>query len=215
MVTPPQCWSSSIRRGARCSRAASPRSSRMARAWARNSSAISRSSVVPFVAHRVLADFGGENVETRQEFFHLHQVIGERLGGGVDGGQAAADHHHRQAQLQIGGESALAAPVSCSAIRKSDAARTPRARPLGISTRWVCPRPCTARHDRTRAAASLRTVKVPPNRTPPAMANCDAALQQQADDLEEILVPADGDAIFGDAAEPSHHAIVQGIDQAR
>ena len=36
-----------------------------------------------------------------------------------------------------------------------------------------------------------------------------AALQQQADNLQEVLVPADGDAVLGDAAEPGHHPLVE------
>ena len=36
-----------------------------------------------------------------------------------------------------------------------------------------------------------------------------APLEQQADELEEILVPADGDAVFGDAAEAGHDAVVE------
>src|SRR6185312_9139527 len=35
------------------------------------------------------------------------------------------------------------------------------------------------------------------------------ALDQQPDHFEEVLVPAHGDAVFGDAAEPSHDAIVE------
>src|ERR1700690_1744038 len=37
------------------------------------------------------------------------------------------------------------------------------------------------------------------------------ALQQQADDLQEILVPAHRDAVFGDAAEPRHGTIIQAL----
>ena len=38
-------------------------------------------------------------------------------------------------------ESAFAAPVSCSAIRKSEAVRTPRARPFGMSSTVGLPAP--------------------------------------------------------------------------
>jgi hypothetical protein len=47
-------------------------------------------------------------------------------------------------------------------------------------------------------------VSVPPKRTPPNIANCVAPLQQQAHHLQEVLVPAHGDAVFGDAAEAGH-----------
>ena len=42
-------------------------------------------------------------------------------------------------------ESALAAPVSCSAIRKSEAVRTPRASPLGMSSTVGRPAPMRER----------------------------------------------------------------------
>ena len=62
-------------------------------------------------------------------------------------------------------------------------------------------------------ANALSTVIVPPKRTPPNIANSGAALQQQPDDFEEVLVPADRDAVFGHAAEARHHAVVEGFAQ--
>src|SRR5713226_6786172 len=41
------------------------------------------------------------------------------------------------------------------------------------------------------------------------------ALQQEPDDLQEILVPAHRDAVFGDPAEPGHDAVVEPFDKAR
>ena len=38
-----------------------------------------------------------------------------------------------------------------------------------------------------------------------------AALEQQPDHLQEVLVPADGDAVLGHAAEARHHAVVQAL----
>ena len=38
-------------------------------------------------------------------------------------------------------------------------------------------------------------------------------LQQQPDHLQEILVPAHGDAVLGDAAETRHHAVVERLGQ--
>ena len=40
-----------------------------------------------------------------------------------------------------------------------------------------------------------------------------AALQQQAHNFEIILVPADGDTVLGDAAEPGHDAVVEVLEQ--
>ena len=42
-----------------------------------------------------------------------------------------------------------------------------------------------------------------------------AALEQQSDHLEEILVPAHGDAVLGDAAEAGHHTIVERLGERR
>src|SRR5690349_14678948 len=39
-------------------------------------------------------------------------------------------------------------------------------------------------------------------------------LEQQAHDLQEILVPADCDAVFGNAAEPRHYPVVEPLHQA-
>jgi hypothetical protein len=38
-----------------------------------------------------------------------------------------------------------------------------------------------------------------------------APLQQQPDDLEEVLVPAHRDAVFGHAAKARHHAILERV----
>src|SRR5262249_59972999 len=42
-----------------------------------------------------------------------------------------------------------------------------------------------------------------------------ASFQQQADELEEILVPAHGDAVFGHPAEPGHDAGIERLAQPR
>ena len=115
-------------------------------------------------------------------------------------------------------ESFLAAPVSCSAIRKSDAARTPRARPLGRSSTVGLPAPAQSAMWSKPMAKAPSTVTVPPKRTPPNIENCAAPLEQQAHHLQVILVPAHGDAVFGDAAEARHGALAeilaQGVDVA-
>ena len=63
--------------------------------------------------------------------------------------------------------SALAAPVSCRAIRKSDACRTPRARPFAIGTTVGLPAPMhSAMWSKPRSNAPSMVI-VPPKRTPP------------------------------------------------
>ena len=67
--------------------------------------------------------------------------------------------------------SAFAAPVSCKAIRKSDAWRTPRARPFFIGITVGRPAPMQRATWSKPMSNASSTVKVPPNRTPPNMAN--------------------------------------------
>ncbi len=78
-------------------------------------------------------------------------------------------------------ESRLAAPVSCSAIRKSEAVRTPRASPFGMSSVVGLPAPMQSATWSKPAASASSSVSVPPKRTPPNSANSLAALEQQAD----------------------------------
>src|SRR5687768_5510865 len=48
-----------------------------------------------------------ERLVAREELLDLHRVIGERLRGRIDGGEPPADHHDRQADLQVGDRLAL------------------------------------------------------------------------------------------------------------
>ncbi len=112
-------------------------------------------------------------------------------------------------------ESSLAAPVSCSAIRKSDAVRTPCARPCGKSSTVG---PTRARGERDVIEAQRERV-LGVERAAEAHAAVQreavAPLEQQPDHLEEVLVPAHRDAVLGDAAEARHHAIVERLGQRR
>ena len=71
-------------------------------------------------------------------------------------------------------EESFAAPVSCSAIRKSDAARTPRARPFGMSSTVGLPAPMHSAmwSNPIAQASSMPSVAPPPKRMPPKCANC-------------------------------------------
>ena len=109
--------------------------------------------------------------------------------------------------------SRLAAPVSCSAIRKSDAVRTPLARPLGRSSTVGLPAPVASamwsKPMRERAGVVERAAEAHAAVQREAV----APLEQQADHLEEVLVPAHGDAVFGHAAEAGHQAVVERLDE--
>ncbi len=165
----------------------------------------------PGRAHRSFAALGGECAITDGEFLDLPHIIGETFGGGVDGGQSAADHDDRHADLQIGDgrhfrracelqshqEVARLTHAAREVVRHVDNGRPPRAH---AQRDMVEPhRPGIVHGDRG-AAAEAHAAERRELRTP---------LQEQADDLEVVLVPADGDAVFGDAAEARHHAVVE------
>ena len=57
---------------------------------------------IPAIAHGVLADALAQALVALQKLLHLHHVVGEGLGGRVDGSQASADHHHGKPHLHIG-----------------------------------------------------------------------------------------------------------------
>ena len=218
MVAPPQLSSSSARRGcAAFGGGGGALGARSPRHGPRNSSAISRLLLAP--ARRApprLAALGHQRAVAQGEFLHLAHVVGEAFGR-----RCRSRSGRRRSPPRAGGSAGwrwtivLAAPVSCSAIRKSLAWRTPRARPFGMSMMVGRPAPM---HSATWSkpiaqASSIDSVAPPPNRTPPNAANSRAPLQQQADQLEVVLVPADGDAVLGDAAEPGHDAVVEVLVQ--
>ena len=68
-------------------------------------------------------------------------------------------------------KSRFAAPVSCSAIRKSDAVRTPLARPFGRSSTVGLPAPVASAMWSKPSANAPASSSVPPKRTPPYSAN--------------------------------------------
>src|SRR5450759_3271151 len=149
----------------------------------------------------------GEDFEARQEFFHLHHIIGEGFGGGVDGGQAAADDHQRQAQLHVGDRVGLG--------RAGELQRHEEIRGRAHASRETVG---DIEHGGfARAHAQGQVVEAEfghilhgqgaAKAHPAEQRKLLAPLEQQADDLEEILVPTHGDAVFGDAAETRHDPI--------
>ena len=160
-------------RGSRPSRAASARSARSAIGVREELLGDLGLLLVPLVAHVAGAALRHELLVAREELLHLHRVVGERLGGGVDGGEAAADRPRSAGAPACWRSSRVrAAPVSCSPMRKSEAVRTPRASPLGMSSTVGLPAPSGER-DVVEAHARRRppAVIVPPKRTPPNSAN--------------------------------------------
>src|SRR6185503_3312079 len=130
-------------------------------------------------------------------------------------GEPAADHHDRQADLEVGDRLALRgsgelkrhqevgsrAYAAREAVRDLEHGGAARAGAQGDMVE-------------AHAAGSLaaeRLVDVERAAEAHAAEHGELAppLEQQADDLEEVLVPAHRDAVLGDAAEPGHDALAE------
>ena len=169
---------------------------------------------VPRGAHRCLAAFGGKGAIAEGEFLHLAHVVGEALGRGVDRGQAAADDHDGHADLQIGDggkfrgagqlqrhqEVAGRADAACEAVRHIHDRRLAGAEAERDVVETHVPRIV----DRECGAAAEAHAA--------EMGEFFPSFQQQADKFEIVLVPADGDAVLGHAAETGHDAIIEIFD---
>src|SRR5712691_10427518 len=145
--------------------------------------------------------------------FDLHRVVGQRLGRRVDRRQAAADDHHRQADLQVGDRLALrragqlqrheevgsGAHAARKAVRDFEHRRPAGAGAERHMVETVGEGVIHAQGAAEAHAAEHRELPPP--------------LEQQPDDLEEILVPAHSDAVLRDAAETRHHAVVEILAQ--
>ena len=148
---------------------------------------------------------GDQLLVSRQELLDLHRVVGERLGRGVDCGQAAADDHDRQADLHIcerirsrrAGELQSHQEIRRRANAVGEAVRQlEHGRPAGARGQCNMIEPEREGAVRVDGAAEAHAAK---------QGKALAALDQEPDELEEVLVPADRDSIFGDAAKSGHH----------
>ncbi len=163
----------------------------------------------PIRAHRRLAALAGEVLVAGEKLLHLQGVVGERLGGSVDRGQPTADHHHRQPNLQIGEAVGLGGAGQLKRHQEvGGLAHTGReavahrddGRPAGPRTeRNVIEAEAECIVDAERSAEAHAAEH--PELGPP--------LEQEPDQLEEVLVPAHRDAVFGDAAEARHDAGIE------
>ena len=163
--------------------------------------------VIPAPPHLALARLGGESLVAQEEFLDLHHVVGERLRRRVDRRQAAADHHHRKPHLHVRDRSCLGRTRQLQGheeIRRR--AHATRQTVGNVEHRRLAGPDAdrdvveTVRHrvfERDRAAeahaADHREVFAP--------------LEQETNDLEEVLVPAHGDAVLGNAAESRHDPV--------
>ena len=160
-------------------------------------------------------DLSVQRLAARQELLDLHRVIGERLGRGVDGGEPAAHHDYRQAYLEVG--DAVGARRAGELERHQEVGRHAHAGRQRIRHRHMGRPPGPGRHRHMVETPFERLVE--PERAAEAHAadhgEGRAPLQQQAHDLEEVLVPAHGDAVFGDAAEAGHDPLRQVLAELR
>ena len=160
-------------------------------------------------AHRLFALFVHQNVIALAEFLHLAHVIGHGFGGRIDGGEAAADHHRGQPQLQIGDGFLLGRTGQLQRHQKvrgltHATGQAVGHRKIGGLARARAHGDMVESHGKGRflgdGTAETHTAEHGEERAP---------FHQQTQHLEEILVPTHGDSVFGDAAEPGHGALVQ------
>ena len=144
-----------------------------------------------------------------EELLDLDRVVGGRLGGGVDAGQPAADHQRRQPDLQAGERVALERPRQLQ--RHQEVGRLAHAADqvvLDVDDRRLA----GARRD-PDVIEPHRERLVGVDRAAEADAAVDAegraTRQVQMQRGEEALVPADGDAVLGDAAEARQPSLVE------
>ena len=117
-------------------------------------------AVAPLLRHQRLV--------AREKFLDLHRVVGERFGGRIDRGQAAADDDDRQAQLHVGDRIVLRRAGELQ--RHQEIGRGAHA--VGETVRQIeHRRPARAGSERDVIEAERERIfarsSVPPKRTPP------------------------------------------------
>ncbi len=158
---------------------------------------------------RLFADFRNQAVVAVQRLFHLHHIVGLHLGRRVDGGQAAADHDRGKPELQVR-----------QAIRLVSAGGLKTHEKIGSQAHAAQQVVFHGHQGRLAGAGADGHVvepQVPGVVQRQGAAEADAVVQaellaphqQQVIDVQEVLVPAHGDAVFGDAAEAEDDAAIQ------
>ena len=165
--------------------------------------------VVVAPAHGVDALRGHQRLVPIERFLDLQRVIGEQLGGGVDAGEATANHHRRQAHLQVRqrvglegtgqlqGHQEVAGLADAAHQVVADVDHRGSAGARGNGHVIDAERPGVV--ERQAAAETHAAVD----------AHARATRQREVDQRQEVLVPAHGDAVLRDAAEAFEHAGVE------
>ena len=175
----------------------------------RNSSRMTELFRVHHAAHARLAELAHQRVVAVEDLLDLDRVVGHQLGGGVDAGQAAADHDRGQPRLQVRQRVLLERAGQLQRHQEvaglADAADqvvldVDDRRPAGAGGDRDVIDPDRPRFvDRQRAAEAHAAVDL----------QLVAPRQRQVDQRQEVLVPAHGDAVLGHAAEAFEHALVE------
>ncbi len=165
--------------------------------------------VVVACPHPVDAVTGHQDLVAIEDLLHLHRVVGEQLGGGIDGGQAPADDAGGQAHLQVGHGRALGGAGKLQ--------RHQEIRGFANSANEIVLQIDDRRLAGTGSDGHVVEAEAPGIFDGQGSAEARAAVElevpapreRQINDLEKILVPAHGDAVFRHTAESGHHAFVQ------
>ncbi len=144
-----------------------------------------------------------------QQFFDLERIVGHELSRRIDRGQTATDDPGRQAYLQIRQRRHLRGTGQLQCHQKVRRfADTANQIVLELDDRRLA----GAGRDRNVIEAELPSVldrQSPAESHAAIAAEAAPAREKEVDDLQEILVPADRDAVLGDAAEPGERPLVE------
>src|SRR5207244_3603710 len=127
----------------------------------------------------------------------------ERFGRGIDCGESSADDDHRQAQLHVGERIPLGRAGELQRHQEiRGRAHTVRETVGKIEHRWLA---CaSAQGDVIEAEREgTRSIQSAAETHATEESEALAPLEQQANQLEKVLVPTNGDPILGDSAERS------------
>jgi hypothetical protein len=160
-------------------------------------------------AHGVDAEIRRERLVALERLLDLQRVVGQELRGRIDAGEAAADHHRRQARLQVRQRVLLEGARELQRHQEvaglADAADQVV---LDVDDRGPA-RAGGDRHVIDAVTPHLVERERPAEADAAVDLQASAAREREVDQREEVLVPAHGDAVLGHAAESLEHALVE------
>src|SRR5262249_17758990 len=148
-------------------------------------------------------------VDSLARLLDLNDVVREELGRRIDRGEPTANHDRRKADLKVRERRALVRAGELKGhqevARLADAARE-------VVLERDDRRPARARSDPdVLEAESPRIFEVDRAAEANAAVRAEEPLTRERDveDGEEVLVPANGDAVFAHTAEAEEHALIE------